>query len=651
MTPVRAVGLGFRLPPEGTPDHAGVLVCNELLTNPQGVGLLDRLGRDGSVLLAQAVPIPLNDHGVGLLAAVPRLLSQTFAGAERKLLGALRTLRRGEVDPAAVRAARGGGRGGYARKWESNEERALELVATFGRGQPWSATLDVLRRLQSVDNAEIARVAERYYGDDYLAFRSRVGFPKKTRLKKPPLKPIEPAVGARSAFSERLAEIPELDVPPTYVDIAAEIDEVLVAPGVLLRTNENPYNDLYTLELRFGVGHDRIPELSVVGDYILSAGTQTRGADGFKEALYRLATTLEVEASAERLILRLNGPEQHLEEALALVDELLREPAHDRAVLRRVRRQLWGRGVVERRQPSVIINALREYVTFGERSSYLRKYGPQGMRALSPRDLTEALKRAQEHAVEVRYVGTQPTATVAAALRQGVRFAPAPRPAAPPVVRPRIARDEDRVVVLKRRRSLQTHVYVVVEGEAMRGDLRTGAAAYGEYMGGGMGGLIFQEIRELRALAYSARGRYYEGKVAGAKGAFLAYLATQGDKTLDALDVLVDMIRELPERPERTEDLRSALRLSWSAAKPGFRELQEEVATWRRQGFQGDPREILLPALERLSFEDLRRFHAAQIADRPLTIMIVGDPRSFDMEALQRFGEVEFVRKRQIFPR
>ncbi len=651
MTPVRAVGLGFRLPPEGTPDHAGVLVCNELLTNPQGVGLLDRLGREGAVLLAQAIPIPLNDHGVGLLAAVPRLLTQSFAGAERKLLGALKTLRRGEVDPATVRAAREAVLGRYARKWESNEERVLELVATFGRGQPWSATLDVIRRLESIDIAEVARVAERYYGDDFLAFRSRIGFPKKTRLKKPPLTPIKPAVGATSTFSERLAEIPELDVAPSIVDIAAEIDQALVAPGVLLRTNKNPYNDLYTLEIRFGVGRDRIPELSVVGDYILSAGTRSRGADGFKEALYGLATTLEVEVTDDRWILRLGGPEQHLEGALALVDELLREPAHDRAVLRRVRRQSWGRGVVERRQPSVIINALREYVTFGERSVYLRKYGPQGMRALSPRDLNRALAQAQDYAVEVRYTGAQPTATITEALRERVHFADHLRPAVPPVVRPRIPRDRDRVFVLKRRRSLQTHVYVVVEGEAMRGDLRVGAAAYGELMGGGMGGLIFQEIRELRALAYSARGRYYEGTVAGAKGAFLAYLATQGDKTVEALDVLVDMIRTLPERPERIEDLRSALRLSWGAAKPGFRELQEEVAKWRQQGFQGDPREVLMPALERMTFDDLRRFHAAHIADRPLTIMVVGDPRSFELEELRRFGELEFVRKSQLFPR
>ncbi len=651
MTPVRAVGLGFRLPPEGTPDHAGVLVANELLSNPQGVGLLDKLGREGAVLLAQAVPIPLNDHGVGLIAAVPRLLSQSFAGAERKLLGALQKLRRGEIQESTIDAAREAVLARYARKWESNEQRVLEVVASFGRGQHWSATVDVLRRLQAVDNAEVMRVAERYYGDDYLAFRSRIGFPKKTRLKKPPLQPIEPAAGGRSVFSKRLTEVPELDVPTKFVDVAAAIERVQVAPGVTLHSNKNPYNDLYTLELRFGIGRYQIPELAVVGDYIRDAGSQSRGADGFKEALYGLGTTLEIEATEERLIVRLEGPDRHLSQALALCDELLREPAESRAVLRRVRRQIWGRGLVEHRQPSVIINALREYVTFGAESTYLRAYGPSGMRGLRPRDLTRALARAQSYAVEVRYVGALSAVAVADELRARVHFADDLQPAVLTVVRPRIARGHDRVFVLKRRRSLQTHVYVLVEGEAMRGDLRAGAAAYGEYMGGGMGGLIFQEIRELRALAYSARGHYYEGKTAGARGAFLAYLATQGDKTIGAVEVLVEMIRHLPERPERMEDLRSALLLAEGAARPGFRDLQKAAEDWRLKGFSGDPRRTLLPAYERMSFEDLRRFHGAHIANRPLTLMVVGDPRSFEIEELRRFGEVEYVQKSEIFAR
>ncbi|MEZ4379837.1 MAG: insulinase family protein [Nannocystaceae bacterium] len=649
MTPVRAVGLGFRLPPEGTPDYAGVLVCNELLTNAQGVGLLDRLGREGKVLLAQAVPIPLNDYGVGLIAAVPRLLSQSFAGAERQLRGALATLRRGAVAEATVAAARTAVLGRYAQKWESNEDRVLELVATFGRGQAWSATVDTLRRLERIDRAEVARVAERYYGDDHLAFRSRVGFPKKTRLEKPRLRPIRPAQGARSELARRVREAPQLDVPANFVDVDAAIGERLVAPGVVLRTNANPFNDLYTLELRYGIGRAAIPDLAVLGDYLVDAGSAARGADAFKEALFALATTLEIEATEERLVVRLAGPERNLGEALALVDELLRAPAERRDVLRRVRRQRFGKALVDRRQPHIIADALREHVTFGAASKYRRGGGPSGMRGLSPKALTRALARAREHAVEVRFVGTLSGEAVAEALRARVRFAATPRPAAPTVIRPREAYGEDRVFVVERRQSVQTHVYVVVEGGAMRGDLRPAAKAYSEFMGGGMGGLIFQEIRELRALAYSARGVYYEGRRPGAPGVFVAYLATQGDKTDDALDVLVDMIKALPERPERMDYLRSSLLLTESAARPGFRELQETVADWRRRGFTDDPRRTLIPAYERLEFDDLRRFHAAHIAGRPLTIMIVGDPRRFDVAALERFGPVERVALRDLF--
>ncbi|MCA9638026.1 MAG: insulinase family protein, partial [Myxococcales bacterium] len=521
----------------------------------------------------------------------------------------------------------------------------------FGRGHSWATSVDALARLAAVDRKAVIAAAERYYGDDYLAFHSRVGFPGKDRLEKPVLKPIKPAAGRRSAFARRLHERPDPPASPRYVDFARAIDRAMVAPGVVVEASAKPFTELYTLELRFGVGRYAIRELGVVGDYLKSVGTRERDADALRAALFELATTLEVEATEEALIFRLEGPEAGLGASLALVDEILRGPAEDRAALRRVRRERWGRALVERRQPSVIADALREYASYGELSTYLRDVGPQELRGLQPRDLIKALDRAQGHAVTVRYVGRRSAAEVAREVGAAVRFRDKLAPAKPRVVRERIVRERDRVFLVKRRQSLQTHVYALVEGKALAGDERVGLAGFNEYLGGGMGGLIFQEIRELRALAYSARGRYYEGVRAGAPGALLAYVGTQGDKTLDALDVLAELIRELPEREGRIESVRAALLRSTEAAYPGFRQLQETVEAWRLLGFGEDPRRGLMEGLEELDFAAIRRFHAAHVAGRPLTVMIVGDPRRFDADSLERFGEVEVVSLRDLFAR
>ncbi len=651
MTPVRALGLGFRLPPPGHPDHPAVTVVGELLSNEQQAGLVDRLGRDGAVILAQAVPIPLDEHGVGLVAAVPRIVTQTFAGAERHLLAAIARVRRGEFSDAQLAAVRRGLVAREALRFETNEGRALALVETFGRGQSWRVALDASARLAAIDRAAVIDAAARYYGDDYLALRSRVGAPDRTRLQKPPLTPVRPPARARSEFARELTRVPERPQEPRFVDVAAAVEVAPVQPGVELHRTPNPFNDVYTLELRHGLGRFDRRELWVLGEYLGHAGSARRGADGFKDALFALATTLSVEATEEELVFRLQGPEEHLDAALDLLAELLEGPADDAAALRRLRRERWGRARVERAEPRVIADALREYVTFGELSRYRRDYSPRQLLHLRPKDLHGALADARGHAATVRYVGTLAAADVAARVRARVPFAAELRPARPHVVRPRIAHDQDRVFLVRRRGLLQSHVYLAVEGGVLGPAERAAALAFGEYLGGGMGGLIFQEIRELRGLAYAASGRYHEAPVAGHPGITLAYLATQADKTDDALALLRRLVVDLPEVPGRIDDVRDALRRAQEAAYPGFRELQEEIERWRWQGHAGDPRRALLAAVDDLTFAELRRFHGAHVAGRPVTVMVVADPRRVAHRALAHHGDVEVLREGQLFAR
>ncbi|MCB9749288.1 MAG: insulinase family protein [Myxococcales bacterium] len=651
MTPVRIAGLGFRLPSESDPDHAAVLVCNELLTNAQEAGLLDQLARDGDVLLTQAVPIPLNDYGVGLVAVVPKILGQSFRGAEGKLLEQFAVLREGRFTDAQFAAARRAVINHYRRMWEDNEERALAMVSAFGRAQPWPDFVAFLERLEGLTREDVSATARRYYGDDYLVMRSRVGFPRSTKLEKPGFKPVKPATSARSVFHHKLATVQDEQVTPRYVDFAGDIDTALVTRGVHVQANHNPFNDLYSLELRFGVGLHHKRGLDVLAAYLGKVGTRRQDARAFKQALWELATELRVQTTHERFIVRLDGPEESLAPALRLLSELLEQPAEDRAALRRVRRETWGLNLVAKRQPTVIADALREYVTFGDDSSYLRVSSPREIAGMSPRGLNAALQDVRGYAVTARYVGARSAADVATLLRENVRFADFHRPAYPRAVRPRVAENVGKVYFVKRRRSVQTQLVMTVEGEVMSPEMRPRAHAFNEYFGGSMAGLVFQEIRELRSLAYSAHGHYVDHPVAGHPGLLLVRVGTQGDKTLEAAREMIRLITAMPERPERVDGLREALVQSQLSAQPGFRQLQGVVDDWRWLGYRQDPRAGWTRAYSQLSFDDVRAFYQRYVASRPVTMMVVGDPRRVSARDLSQFGDVEVVSAGRLFSR
>jgi predicted Zn-dependent peptidase len=166
-----------------------------------------------------------------------------------------------------------------------------------------------------------------------------------------------------------------------------------------------------------------------------------------------------------------------------------------------------------------------------------------------------------------------------------------------------------------------------------------------------MAGLVFQEIREFRALAYSAWGRFRRDDDPVQAGYFMGGIGCQADKTSEAVEVMMGLIRELPNRPERIDALRSALVRGLESGSPGFRELQRMIAHWQKLGYTEDPRRSLLDAYPQTKFADIEAFHAAQIAGRPVILVVVGDPRKVDKAELERWGKVVELREQQVFPR
>ena len=65
----------------------------------------------------------------------------------------------------------------------------LELIYNY---DTWDDIMNYPERITAIDKKEIVRVANKYFGDDYLVLKSRIGFPKKTKLEKPPYKGIKP---------------------------------------------------------------------------------------------------------------------------------------------------------------------------------------------------------------------------------------------------------------------------------------------------------------------------------------------------------------------------------------------------------------------------------------------------------------------------
>jgi zinc protease len=649
-TPVRVGAIAYRTVPESHPDYAALQLARRLLSNEQRSGLIDRISDGGKVLYAVHVPADLADHNLDVIAYVPRILTQSFRAAERLMTEPFRQIAKGAFDAAQFEALKEGLLVEERARWESNEERALAIGHAFVAHDGWKGHLDYLARLETLTKADVLRVANELFADRRLIMRSRAGLPKKARLDKPEHPPVEPRKGAHSELFEALRTMPTGEPRIEFVDFS-DVQTVQVQDGVPLRVNGNPFNDLYQLELRFGVGSDAIRELDVLEDYIARIGSEQTPGPRMRERLFALSTTLEADAEIDRFVVRLSGPQAHMSAALTLLAELMEEPRAERKPLRQVRREIWAFRRLDRKNPPSVGSALREHVLYRDDSRYHREYGPSGARFLGTRRLMKAWDRVQGHALEIGYVGNETPEAVASMLRERLPLRKNPTPAVPHLVYARQLPATTTVYFVPQRGAVQTQLWFALEGTPLEVETRPAADAFASYFGGGMAGLVFQEIREFRALAYSARAWYARDEEVVQRGHLVAHVGCQVDKTFEAIDVMVDLITKMPEREDRMDLVRSSLVRGQETESPSFRDLQDKIDSWTFTGEQEDPRRRTQKAYGELTFDDISSFYRDHVAGKPLAIMVVADPRKVKPRDLRKYGKVVRLRKGQLYSR
>jgi hypothetical protein len=128
------------------------------------------------------VPAELVDTNLDVVAYLPRLLTQSFRGAERLVSEQFRKVRDGEFDDRSFLALKQGLLAAETARWEHNRERALAMAHAFVARGGLGRAAALLPAPAGGDAGRRAAGRGEYFGERRLILRSRAGYPKKTRL-------------------------------------------------------------------------------------------------------------------------------------------------------------------------------------------------------------------------------------------------------------------------------------------------------------------------------------------------------------------------------------------------------------------------------------------------------------------------------------
>jgi predicted Zn-dependent peptidase len=164
-----------------------------------------------------------------------------------------------------------------------------------------------------------------------------------------------------------------------------------------------------------------------------------------------------------------------------------------------------------------------------------------------------------------------------------------------------------------------------------------------------MNGIVFQEMREARGLAYNAGAAYLRPDRQGEKEFFFTHIISQNDKMMDCINQFHQILDTIPQSEAAFKIAKESVLKLMATSRVRKGGIISRYLMTKRLGLDKDLAEATYQAIQNLQLKDIVAFEQANMAKKPFRYIILGDEKELDMEALGKIGPIRRLTLEEIF--
>lgn len=643
--------LGWALPGTETNIDAVRDVAFSVLYNGQA-GLMDKnLNQTFAVRGAGAYNLGTSDYDVALLVGQP-MEGQSLEQVRDLLLGEVEKLRKGEFDESIMKSIVANTRYDQMKMLESNNARVEEMVNAFIGNKDWARVAHHLDAMKAVTKEQVVEFANKYLGaNSYAVVYKRQGAnTSRQSIEKPKITPIKMNRDTVSQFVKDIQLAKPTPLQPGFVNFERDLQIFEQGKGVRVLLAKNPTNDLFRVAYSFDLGDEHSKTLGYAANYYdyLSSKDMTR--EEFNDKMFSLAGKVFMSVGAKQTTIVIDGLGENMEETLTVVESYLKNLVPDAESYKGfVDAIMKGRSDSKLNQKA-IFDRLTSYMNYGPNNPSNTVLSNEELQNLDPQVLVDDIKRLFSYAHTVGVYSPKSKEQVLEILGK-----------AHPLVEEH-AELPKTIYNFEEVQPKETHVYyanyesaqVLCRQHACNGltfqmDMVPGARLFNEYFGGSMNAIVFQELREARALAYSAGARFSSPFRKDEFYAMTTYIGSQVDKMPDALAAFDEILRTLPVSEKAFSVAKESIIASIRSMTVAPRDLPGYYLYFERMGLKEDPNRVAFERIPNMTMEDVVKFHEAHIKNNVYDFAVLGQKDKVDMETLKKLGPVKELDLKTLF--
>jgi predicted Zn-dependent peptidase len=175
------------------------------------------------------------------------------------------------------------------------------------------------------------------------------------------------------------------------------------------------------------------------------------------------------------------------------------------------------------------------------------------------------------------------------------------------------------------------------------------ASLYNEYFGGGMSSVVFQDLRESKALAYSCYSVYRGPSTPKQPFYNFSYIGSQADKLPEAMAGMMNLLNNVPKSDIAFGAAKEAILQNIKTERINKADILFDYLNAEKFGLKTDIRKDIFTKVSTMKFEDVKKFQDEKIKNKPASILVLGKKDLLDIKTLEKYGTVKYLTLNDVF--
>ena len=411
---------------------------------------------------------------------------------------------------------------------------------------------------------------------------------------------------------------------------------------------QNKDNELYRLTFRYKVGTLNDLKLAMAANYSQFLGTDKKSAEQLTKEFYKIASSFRISNSDEYTTVNIEGLQENFEAAVKLYEDFIANIKVDEEALKALKARVVKSRIDAKANRNAIMQALTNYAMYGAKNKYNYTFSDAEIEAITGKELVDKLKNLNNVEQTVIYYGPATLSELTNKLKTLHKV---------PAKFAKVAPKKEFKQVEQTKNQVLFADYEMVQAETrwIRNTVpfnpaeSTVISTFNNYFGGGMGSLVFQTIRESKALAYSTYGFYASPRKKADKYYMLAYVGSQADKFKEAVEAMNELLNTMPELPANLQLAKLQIKQEIETERITQDGIIYSYLAAQELGLKDDIRKQVYQNVDGITMKDIKAFHDKYLSKKPYTYVILASEKKLSKDDLQKIGDFKKLSLEELF--